>query len=418
MGFNKINELVNIYEGKWQDTSSCYEFNNKKISILKKIQNEKKLDFSINKIIDIIKNYPKEDLYKIKWKEEFYKSVKDIINSMSIIRNNNISNEMLDKFLYVSRNFILECKKFDNKLSLEDIGQALRNQWIISFLQIVKSEDIKLTKATFGYSLLYPYTDNFLDDPNLSLEEKIMFNDRFLKRLNGEAITARNETEEKVWSLVGFIEESYDRNLYEDVYNGLLYIHNGQIKSLLQQDSNKDNTIDEIRDISIEKGGASVLADGYLIDGNLSSQEEIFMFGYGVILQLADDLDDIKEDEKNNHSTIPVKMKNEDKLDNLANKILDFTKSLIEDNKNLLEKRDFNFKCLLIDGINNLVYKAIATSTEYYSSDYINKIEAGYPFRFSFLSKFEKNMYSKFNEIKEYYSQEEFDEILNYLLSE
>ena len=48
--------------------------------------------------------------------------------------------------------------------------------------------------------------------------------------------------------------------------------------------------------LSFEKGGASVLADGYLAAGTLSREEVQFIFRWGALLQLVDDLQDIRQD--------------------------------------------------------------------------------------------------------------------------
>ena len=64
----------------------------------------------------------------------------------------------------------------------------MRNVWIINILQRLKGVDITLSNAIFGYSMLYPYTDNYLDDVNISKEEKVEFNQRLYRRLLGEKL--------------------------------------------------------------------------------------------------------------------------------------------------------------------------------------------------------------------------------------
>jgi hypothetical protein len=56
--------------------------------------------------------------------------------------------------------------------------------------------------------------------------------------------------------------------------------------------------------ISFEKGGSSVLADLYLVCGRASPQQERFAFGYGVFLQLLDDLQDVDADGAAGHQTL------------------------------------------------------------------------------------------------------------------
>ena len=80
-------------------------------------------------------------------------------------------------------------------------------------------------------------------------------------------------------------------------------IQKGQTDSLklLQDNGLKESGI---KDICFEKGGASVLADGYLVAGRLTTEQERALFGYGVYLQLLDDIQDVNEDTESNTRTI------------------------------------------------------------------------------------------------------------------
>jgi hypothetical protein len=102
---------------------------------------------------------------------------------------------------------------------------------------------------------------------------------------------------------VARIEEEFPRASFGDVYESLLAIHRAQGRSLLQQDEPRLPD-DEILAISCEKGGTSVLADLYLVCGRASTPEEGFAFGYGVFLQLLDDLQDVGPDLEAGHQTL------------------------------------------------------------------------------------------------------------------
>ena len=143
-----------------------------------------------------------------------------------------IDKDMKDKFIKATKEFISSSKKFDKNLSYEDIGQAMRNLWIVNMLQQAFGEEIKFTNAIFGYSMLYPYTDNYLDSIEVNKDKKIEFNNRFTKRLGGEKIIANNYHEEQVYRLVQLIEDDFDRENYPEVYRSLKLIHSAQINSL------------------------------------------------------------------------------------------------------------------------------------------------------------------------------------------
>ena len=81
------------------------------------------------------------------------------------------------------------------------------------------------------------------------------------------------------------------------VYASLLAIHHAQEQSirLLRRGLARPAGVDVVR-LSFDKGGTSVLADGYLAAGSLSGEQARFVFNWGVLLQLADDLQDVRQD--------------------------------------------------------------------------------------------------------------------------
>ena len=82
--------------------------------------------------------------------------------------------------------------------------------------------------------------------------------------------------------------------------------------------------------ISIEKGGASVLVDGYLVCGELTKEEEVFAYGYGFLLQLCDDLQDVKADLEKNHMTIISQLAGKYHLDKIINKLINIIIDIVD----------------------------------------------------------------------------------------
>ena len=64
----------------------------------------------------------------------------------------------------------------------------MRNVWIMNGVQLMADVPVKITPSVFAYSMIYPYSDNFLDDPNVTEEEKQAFSKRFNQRLHGYGI--------------------------------------------------------------------------------------------------------------------------------------------------------------------------------------------------------------------------------------
>ena len=199
-----------------------------------------------------------------------------------------------DAFYESSVAFVRQARAFDSSSTLDDLWQAMRNVWIGNNLQMLLGVPVCLTQGLFAYSMLYPVTDNVLDALDRSSDDKRAFNDRFGQRLCGHHVLARDRSEASACALVSQIEEEFPRDRYADVWDSILAIHRGQVDSLRQQERRLAESV--LCEISFAKGGASVLADLYLVAGNATIDQERFAFGYGVFLQLLDDLQDVTAD--------------------------------------------------------------------------------------------------------------------------
>ena len=109
---------------------------------------------------------------------------------------------LVQGFPYLAKSLAEQARRFDPALSATDIFQASRNVWTAAGLQVLLGQRLELTPSIFAYSMLYPYTDNLLDDPRTSAEAKSAFNQRFRARLQGESPQPADHRECKVWALV------------------------------------------------------------------------------------------------------------------------------------------------------------------------------------------------------------------------
>ena len=98
--------------------------------------------------------------------------------------------EMLGKFSDAGDAFVREARQFDDTLSPDDIFQALRNLWIINSMQAAYDMPVCAGRSGIAYSLLYPYTDNFLDDPSVTGQDKRAFNRDLGRRLVGIEVSS------------------------------------------------------------------------------------------------------------------------------------------------------------------------------------------------------------------------------------
>lgn len=420
MGLDKgkidVKGLKNAYRQTWWDMPTSLRMPLKESSYLKKKSTEKKFERLLDEVVEIINRFPEAEDERVKWKVDSQKKLDDLMASIEGFELGVIDESMKEQFMDTTREFIRECKSFDSDISYGDIGQAMRNVWIISILQKAFGKNIEFNMASFGYSMLYPYSDNYLDDPKVSIEEKLDFNKRFYKRLLGENLESKSKHEGQVFDLVGNIEGIYNRSKYPKVFESLLIIFEGQRKSLIQQEGISNPYERDMLDISIEKGGASVLADGYLIDGYLSKEEEFFAYGYGFILQLCDDLQDIKEDYENHHMTVMSQMAGKYELDNIVTKLINLTVYVIKEAQCFKGENVKEVKKLIIDNCILMIIFAVAMGKEYFSKEYVKEISKYLPFTLGYIAKLKGRLQSKFSGIGKSYYGVDIEDIIYYLV--
>jgi hypothetical protein len=276
-------------------------------------------------------------------------------------------------------------RRFDSTLSMADIVQACRNAWTACGLQALLGECIGITPSILGYSLLYPYTDNYLDRADVSAEAKLRLSGRLRKRLVGESLSARNDREAALWTLVSLIEEQYPRLCYPQVYDSLLAIHRAQEESVTQIGSRGSCGDADVLRLTCAKGGSSVLADACLTRGWLNEEESRFSFDWGVLLQLGDDLQDVHEDMQRGSATLfSIAAALDKPLDDLVMQLLSFSERVgarMDD----LPKGGPMLKDLLKMSWRSLIIGAVAESHEFFTPGFLHEAERCSPFRFTFL---------------------------------
>lgn len=287
-----------------------------------------------------------------------------------------------EEFTLATRDFIAQVRKFDPKLQMTDIFQALRNVWIMNCIQKFFGQPVGYSPSIFAYSMLYPYTDNFLDEPDISPESKMLMNRRFAWRLRGERVQPENRHEQHLYELVRRIEDQYPRTLHSSVYGSLLAIHTAQEKSLQQQCEFSSPYEQDLLGISFEKGGASVLADGFLVKHNLEREEAFFVFGFGIVLQLIDDLQDVRIDLKNGHMTIFSQIAGKWPLDRLASRLLHFLRNTLAAGGSIKQEQSEELVEVIQQHCQLLILHAMIDNREFFSKGCLQMIEDYSPFHF------------------------------------
>ncbi|MCK4942286.1 MAG: hypothetical protein KAS65_01855 [Candidatus Aminicenantes bacterium] len=382
----------------WWDTPDRFPLLNRKHSFNQQRENEKKINPLVKRMCRYLEHNQAEQSCSQEMVRDPFLQPKDFIHQLTDLIGTPINEQYGEGFIRASRIFLEKVRRFDPGLIIEDAYQAMRNIWIMNSLQISMGLPVDCTDSMFAYSLLYPYTDNLMDSRFQSLENKIRLNRSLKNRLEGRSQTCHDELEEKISRLIGRIEREFPRQRFPEVFQSLLLIFNAQIKSLIEQQHSGVPYLRDILAISFEKGGSSVLADGYLLSGRLTPKQQSACFGWGSFLQLSDDIQDVVMDKKNGHMTIFSQTVGKYQLDRLANKLLNYIARMMD--MYLSDPKIRELMELSQNNFNILVIEAIGKNPELFSREYVSRIETYSPVSFSYLRKLRKKLIKRLKKKK------------------
>ena len=288
----------------------------------------------------------------------------------------------------IGTDMVRQARRFDAGVSLPDVLQASRNAWTACGLQLLFGRKMRLTPAIFAYSMLYPYSDNYLDDPAIGGAEKRGFSQRFGRRLAGAEVLPSNQRESAIWRLVALIEGEYPRVDYGPVFASLGMIQRAQEQSLLLMRNGAAPAADvDVERLSFAKGGTSVLADAFLAAGSPDPAQARFAFHWGVLLQLADDLQDVEEDRRAGVRTVFTQEAERTKLDDCTSRTLYFAQWVMGLLGELPVGEAGALAGLIRRSSLSLIVRSAGEAAPLYSAGYLEAMEAQSPFRFSFLNE-------------------------------
>ena len=375
---NYINHFINI----WEDSPTGFPLFNRIYSEDEQLERELRFEQIQQKIKSMQSSSSVKKLKNSKPETTFFPVFRSFLQSIFDFKEEHLNIILSEEFRNVSKDFFYRARAFGPELTPENIYQGLRNVWIMNGLQLMMNLPVEITPSVFAYSMIYPYSDNFLDDPNFSGTEKKEFSKRFNDRLHGEKVTPTNNTEAQLFRLVGMFEEQYIRIDFPEVYESLYAIQKAQTDSLrlLKSDGMTDA---EIRHVCFEKGGTSVLADGYLVAGKLDKQKEQALIGYGIYLQLLDDIQDIKEDINANTKTM-CSSENKMKMGEFVNRTVHFGRTALEEMSCFEYENTGVFIDLMNRSIETMIIESIGLNNLSFPENYLSIMEKSSPLRFEF----------------------------------
>lgn len=320
-------------------------------------------------------------------KEKAEQFVFRLLNEEQIIGIHDVmDSETLEDFQEELKRLLRRIRSFAPELDMEGIGQAARNYIVYAMFLELNGVPQNCGDAIFGYSMLYPYTDNFIDNPLHTLADKQNYNQIIRDKIKGLPVMTDSEHIQKTCDLLAAIESAYTRQREEPVFGLLLAMLEAQEESIRQQQK-ADLSFDDILDISLYKGGISVLIDRYLVPKEMTEEDLRFYLGFGFFLQLADDLQDITEDRNKNSRTVLNYEQTNLYVERMVSKMFHFIKALFEDYRTQKEE----FKSFILTNCYQLMYLSITGSGEHLRETYLKRIESYVPVSFAFMEELREN---------------------------
>lgn len=357
--------------------------------------NEKYLQIATERLIEILKPLKPDDFYTDEVQHQLESFFMNAILQCPFLLDAEKNYLCNSTQLTASRQFIEQFLKEDSNLTVENLGQAVRNFWIANLLQVCFSKPVENAEALYGYSMLYPYTDNLMDSLTSDKSEKLGFCKRLTAKLLGESPKSASDNEARIFELVDKIYCQYPIETYPTVQMGLLAIHDAQAESLKQQQDYLMPYEIDLLGKSFHKGGTSLIADGFLVKPDMSEAEQDFCFGFGAILQLCDDLQDIESDILSNHYTLFSQLKGRYALDPLVEKLNGYLDKLMSELNEIRQPSEYDISLVIARNTRLLLLYAILDNERAFTKPFIQNANEFLPIRPSSLRKIARKLKSE-----------------------
>ncbi len=319
------------------------------------------------------------------WEQEMEQELKCFLEKEKMLSLSEWINPVLfHEFEKETKHFIDRVRGFDADLNAGQIWQAMRNYFIYAMIVEMQGERQNAANPILAYSLLYPYTDNYIDDKTTTKEEKERYNRMIARKLKGEPVLVQSALEEKTCRLLDMIGDAYEGEAKKKVIGTLLQLLEAQNYSIRQQKAGISE--DEILGISIWKGSTSVLADYLFATQDWREKEEGFYLRFGFLLQLVDDLQDMEEDKKEGSHTMMIKAAEQKRLEGQVNRLLWF----IWDTVRAFEPRNPGLKGFVLKNCVEITLLSVAMSAQHFLKEYIKALEPYLPLSVEFIKKMKK----------------------------
>ncbi|MEI8199510.1 MAG: hypothetical protein WCG21_05590 [Eubacteriales bacterium] len=403
---NCMKEIKNI----WLAAPDSFPDFLTEISIEARTQNEQYIQTVSEDFQKQVKSFPMNAKRRVKWKQKMIGMLDQVLGEETIIGvHYAMDQHALGAFQDELKEFLVHARKFAPELSIEEIGQAIRNYVVYAMFNEMNQIRSGFSMACFGYSMLYPFTDNYIDNPQCSDLDKIRYNQIIRDKIEGKEVHPESMHQQKTCELLSAIESEYPRDSDSTIFTLLSLMLEAQEDSLRQQAKGTSLTLSERLDISLYKGGISVLIDRFFVKKEITEDDMSFYLGFGFFLQLADDLQDIGEDSRAGHQTVLTVDESCEYKEKTVNKMLHFVHRLLLD----FQAENNVFKNFVLNNCYQLIYSSAVGSREFFSQEYLENLEKYLPVTYSFLEK----MNRKQNDNKDFKIQDKYMKIMDEMIA-
>ena len=281
------------------------------------------------------------------------------------------------------KSFVRQTRSFDDELDMIQIWQAMRNYLIYAMIVEMQAEKQEAKLPILCYSLLYPYTENYLDSASMQNKQKNYYNQLIADKISGKEVSCHSKLEEQTNRLLDGILQNYSSEELEQIRVALFALLEAQSESIQQQGKESALTEQELCNISVRKGSTSVLVDYFFSTMDWRIEEITFYLKFGFLLQLIDDFQDIAEDEQENRHTLMTQAKTKGVLEQRLNHLLWFIDSVMKE----FEPRNTRIKPFVQRHCMGMVLITAAMNPSLLSSAYVEHIEKYLPFSIEYLKK-------------------------------
>jgi hypothetical protein len=232
---NDLIGMIEKYEVLWGTSPVCRPNPLQTFSSEDQRCNERETDCLIDSFEQELGLLPDDEIGQAAWRDRQFSALRKLGTRSFRFPERHFDIIFSPEFFAVTRDFARRSRDFNRRMEAASVAQALRNVWVMNMLQMFLGRKPLLSPSVFAYSMLYPYTDNYLDRPGISRKSKEAACKRLGLRLLGIPLEPLEPHEAAVFRLIVMIEDEFPRTEFPEVHESLLAIHAGQVHSLTQQ---------------------------------------------------------------------------------------------------------------------------------------------------------------------------------------